>query len=73
MRSLALSLRSVRGGDLTFLTAPVAGTGRSPDGKQSIVLLDAAANRELWKAVADDDVTSWLTENPNAALGRSVR
>jgi hypothetical protein len=56
MRSLAISLRSVRGDDLTFMTAPVAGTGRSPDGKQSIVNLDNAANKALWKAVANDKV-----------------
>jgi LCP family protein required for cell wall assembly len=73
MRSLALSLRQVRGGDLTFLTAPVAGTGRSPDGKQSIVLLDRTANRALWKAVRDDTLSGWLAANPDAVLGRSVR
>lgn len=73
MRSLAVSLRSVRGEDLTFLTAPVSGTGRSPDGKQSIVLLDAEANRAFWKAVATDKVDAWITDNPDAALGRSVR
>jgi anionic cell wall polymer biosynthesis LytR-Cps2A-Psr (LCP) family protein len=73
MRSLALSLRKVRGDDLTFLTAPVAGTGRSPDGKQSIVNLDAGANRALWKSVAADDLDTWLAAHPDAALGRSVR
>jgi LCP family protein required for cell wall assembly len=73
MRSLAISLRDVRGNDLTFLTAPVAGTGRSPDGKQSIVNLDGSANRALWKAVANDDLDGWLAANPDAALGRSVR
>jgi LCP family protein required for cell wall assembly len=73
MRSLAISLRSVRGDDLTFLTAPVAGTGRSPDGKQSIVNLDATANRALWKAVAADELDTWLAAHPDAALGRSVR
>ncbi len=73
MRSLAVSLRSVRGNDLTFMTAPVAGTGRSPDGKQSIVNLDNAGNRSLWKAVATDDLNTWLSENPDAALGRTVR
>lgn len=73
MRSLALSLRSIRGNDLAFLTAPVAGTGRSPDGKQAIVNLDTAENRTLWKAVANDKMDAWLADNPDAALGRSVR
>jgi LCP family protein required for cell wall assembly len=66
MRSLTVSLRGVRGDDLTFLTAPVTGTGRSPAG-QSVVKLDAAANRSLWKAVADDDLDTWLSTHPEAA------
>jgi LCP family protein required for cell wall assembly len=73
MRSLALSLRGVRGSDLTFLTAPVLGTGRSPDGKQSIVKLDADANAALWTAVAEDNLDTWLAEHPGAGLGRTVR
>jgi LCP family protein required for cell wall assembly len=73
MRSLALSMRKVRGNDLTFLTAPVAGTGRSPDGKQSIVKLDGSANRKLWSAMADDTMADWLTAHPKAALGGNVR
>jgi LCP family protein required for cell wall assembly len=72
MRSLALSLRQVRSGDLTFLTAPVAGTGWSPDGKQAIVLLDGEANRSLWKAVRNDALPAWTTTHPRAGLGRSV-
>ena len=73
MRSLALSLRGVRGGDLTFLTAPVAGTGWSPDHTQSIVNLDRSANRRLWKAAALDRLDEWLAAHPEARLGRSVR
>jgi LCP family protein required for cell wall assembly len=73
MRSLALSLRNVRGDDLTFMTAPVAGTGRSPDGKQAIVLLDTSANKVLWKAVKNDKMATWLAKHPDAALATSVR
>jgi LCP family protein required for cell wall assembly len=73
MRSLALSLRNVRGDDLTFMTAPVAGTGRSPDGQQSIVLLDKKADKALWKALKSDRMDAWLTAHPKAALGTSVR
>jgi LCP family protein required for cell wall assembly len=72
MRSLAISLRGVRGSNLTFLTAPISGTGRSPDGRQAIVKLDAAANRTLWRAVAGDDMTEWLAAHPGAGLGRSI-
>jgi LCP family protein required for cell wall assembly len=73
MRSLAISLRGVRGSDLTFLTAPIAGTGRSPDGKQSIVKLDASGNTALWKAVKNDALTGWLAAHPDATLGSTVR
>ena len=65
MRSLTLSLRGVRGDDLIFLTAPVVGTARRADG-QSIVKLDAAANRALWKAVAADQLDAWLSAHPDA-------
>lgn len=73
MRSLAISLRDVRGSNLTFLTAPVAGTGRSPDGKQDIVNLDTSANKALWKAVKDDKMADWLAAHPNSGLGSTVR
>jgi LCP family protein required for cell wall assembly len=67
MRSLAISLRGVRGSDVAFLTAPVASTGRSPDGKQAIVKLDTAANRALWTAVATDTMDAWLQAHPNGS------
>jgi len=66
MRSLAVSLRGLRGDDLVFITAPVAGTGRSPDGKLPIVKLDAEANRSLWAALAGDDIPQWLAAHPEA-------
>jgi LCP family protein required for cell wall assembly len=37
--------------DLTFLTVPTDGTGRSPDGAQSVVLLDRPALAQLMGAV----------------------
>jgi LCP family protein required for cell wall assembly len=83
MRSLAISLRGVRGDDLTFLTAPVltppvtaakaASTRPASADKQPAVRLDVAANRELWKAVANDTIDEWLAAHPNAALGQTVR
>ncbi len=66
MRSLAVSLRGLRGDDLAFITAPVAGTGRSPDGKLPIVRLDTDANRTLWAALAGDDIDRWLAAHPTA-------
>lgn len=67
MRSLALSMTSVRDDDLVFLTVPIAGTGRSPDGAQSIVNLAQPAFSEMMEAVAQDDLATYLEENPDQA------
>jgi LCP family protein required for cell wall assembly len=52
LRSLALSLRGLRGGDLHFLTVPVKGTGW--EGAQSVVFLDPAKDRVLYRELRDD-------------------
>ncbi|MBW9210767.1 LCP family protein [Mumia sp. zg.B21] len=69
MRSLVLSMRNLRAGDVTFTTVPVKGTGRK--GKQSVVRLDRDKGRELWGAVAEDRATEWVEAN-GGALPRSV-
>ncbi|WP_370618064.1 LCP family protein [Mumia sp. Pv 4-285] len=69
MRSLVLSLRNLRAGDVTFTTVPVKGTGRV--GAQSIVRLDRAKGRELWGAVREDRTREWVEEN-GSALPKSV-
>jgi LCP family protein required for cell wall assembly len=71
MRSLAVSMRNARADDLSFLTAPVKGTGMA--GKQSIVVLDAAKDAALWKALASDTMTPWLSANGDELLPNSVR
>jgi len=65
MRSLALSLRGVRGRDVGFYTVPVTGTGRSPDGAQSIVVLNRPAFDQLMVAVANDQVAAYLLAHPH--------
>ena len=60
MRDTLLSLREVHASDITFVTAPIASTGKSPDGTQNIVRLDKSANQELWRAVRNDEVSAWL-------------
>ena len=57
MRSLALSMRSVRGGDVQFHTAPNKGTGMVGD--QSVVFLDATAGKDLWEAMRNDRMSAW--------------
>lgn len=62
MRDLALSMRDVRPGDLTFLTVPFSGTGTSDDG-QSIVILDRGGLDGLMSAVADDTSDDYVAEH----------
>ncbi|MGO1315997.1 MAG: LCP family protein [Cellulomonadaceae bacterium] len=63
MRSIATSLSDLRTDDITFLTAPVSGTGWSPDGKQSIVNLNYAQFTPLVSAIAQDTVAGYITEH----------
>lgn len=74
MRSLALSMRNVRPGDVSFISAPVLGTGRSPDGSQSIVNLDPEDLEDVSRAFAEDRIADYLEDNPDAVeqLGSSV-
>ncbi|MHB1064538.1 MAG: LCP family protein [Georgenia sp.] len=69
MRDLAVSARELRPGSVTFITAPYSGTGRSPDGRQSIVLLDEPAFDEVALAFAQDRISAYLAANPGAAPG----
>jgi len=65
MQSLALETRHLHSNDIAFMTVPTAGTGTSTDG-QSIVTLDADADAPLFKAFAEDRVSAYLTEHPDA-------
>jgi LCP family protein required for cell wall assembly len=60
LRSLALQFRSVGAGDLVFVTAPVAGAGT--EGRQSVVYLDRARGRPLYRALRTDTVEGYLAE-----------
>jgi LCP family protein required for cell wall assembly len=60
LRSLALQFRSVRADDLVFVTAPVAGAGT--EGRQSVVYLDRARGRPLYRALRTDTVEGYLAE-----------
>lgn len=67
MTTVGLSMRDIRPDDVTFLTAPVAGTGWSPDGTQSIVNLHWETFDELNLAIAEDRAAEYLEENPEVA------
>lgn len=73
MGDLALSMRNVRRGDVNFISAPVLGTGWSPDGSQSIVNLDPEGLEEVSRAFAEDRINDYLEDNPDVEqLGSSV-
>jgi LCP family protein required for cell wall assembly len=55
MAKLALSLRGVGAGDVSYLTVPVART--STVGGRTVVIVDRSADRSLWTAVRDDRVS----------------
>ncbi|MCK6211511.1 LCP family protein [Georgenia sp. EYE_87] len=67
MRDLAIDARGLRPDGVRFVTAPYLGTGWSPDGKQSIVLLDEPALRNVTAAFAEDRIGEYLAEHPAAA------
>jgi LCP family protein required for cell wall assembly len=64
LRSLALQFRSVRPGDIVFVTAPVAGMGT--EGRQSVVYLDQAKGQPLYRALREDTVDVYLAEADDA-------
>lgn len=74
MRDLVISSRNLRPAAVQFITAPNRGTGRSPDGSQSIVVLDDDALAQVSGAFADGTVADFLEENPDIAprLGADV-
>lgn len=73
MRSLALSMRNVRPGDVNFISAPITGLGRSPDGAQSIVSLDFDGLAEVSQAFIEDRSAEFVADNEDLVqLGEDV-
>lgn len=68
---LLWSLRDLTAADVHFVTAPVAGLGR--EAGQSVVRLDPAASRELWRALARGRVDQWARRHPDDRLDTEVR
>lgn len=64
MRDLLYSARNLRPGGVHFFTMPHLGSARSSDG-QSIVLLDDEKAPEVFNAIAHDEITTYLSENPD--------
>ncbi|NMM24099.1 MAG: LCP family protein [Phycicoccus sp.] len=64
MRSEALQMRNLRGGDIYFTTAPFTGFGTSPIGG-SIDILDTVKIQQLADALQHDDMASYTTAKSN--------
>jgi LCP family protein required for cell wall assembly len=58
MRKQALSMRSLRSGDIAFITAPFTGFGTAPNGG-SIDLVDEQGMQALGEALQNDDMASY--------------
>jgi LCP family protein required for cell wall assembly len=71
LTSLALSVRHLQPGAVTFLTAPVRGLGH--ERKQSVVYLDEPRSRQLWSAIKSDDVAAYIKANGADSLGGNPR
>ena len=67
MRGLALALRGVQAKDVTFLTAPVAGTETVP-GLGSVARLDPLKSKELFRAMKRDTMESYIKKYPDEVL-----
>ena len=70
MASLVMSLRHLRSADIRYLTVPVAGTGWVGD--QSVVRLDERLGHELWAAVREDRLDTWLQGHPGLETPQTV-
>jgi LCP family protein required for cell wall assembly len=57
--SQALAMKDLRGDDIVFITAPIAGFGRSPQGA-SIDIVDEARMAQLSTALRTDDMGSFV-------------
>jgi LCP family protein required for cell wall assembly len=61
LSDMAVQFRNVRGSNLTFITSPNKGSGNVSG--QSVVLSDREKAIALYKAVADDKMSAWLSAN----------
>lgn len=67
IRGLALSLRDIHTENVTFVTAPL-GSYDTTDSGESIVRLDPTKSKELWRALAADDLDTYVAKHKDDAL-----
>lgn len=75
MFDLAWGSREMRGDDIAFFTIPVHGTGWSPDGQQSIVVLNPHKAEPVYEALREGRIWDYVEENGDelAMLGSTTR
>lgn len=71
MRSLALSLRSMRLNDMSFMTIPIEGTASDPRAG-SIDVIDQERADELFEALREDTMDEWVKAHQDRLLGGFV-
>lgn len=71
LRGLMWDSRHMRPAHMVFMNAPVTGTGMIRG--QSVVLLDARGGAKLWRAVREDTMDEYVTDNPVDRLKPVVR
>jgi LCP family protein required for cell wall assembly len=71
MVRLVVSMRSFETSGLSYLTMPVAGTGR--EGDQSVVYADRRAAGRMWGAVIADEMVDWGARHPGRLTPAVVR
>ncbi len=70
IRDLAVQCRGLRPADVHFLTAPIAGASTTTDGA-SVLLPKVEETRELFAALARDDLGAYLQAHPDVAQLRA--
>lgn len=72
IRSLAISMRSTRANNVTFMTIPTNGTGTDPVAG-SIVKVDYELSNQLFQAMRDDKVAAFVDSNRDLLLGSPTK
>jgi LCP family protein required for cell wall assembly len=71
LRSLALSLRNLRPGSVTFITAPIGSVGQERG--RSVIRLDTVRARSLWNALSKDAVAGYVRRYPGDVAGPNAQ
>lgn len=71
MLALAASVRDLRADDMTFLTAPSAGTAIK--GEADVVVYDREIGAGLWQAMASDRIEEFVAQHARLVTAEHVR